>query len=127
MSYISTSQKSFYMLLTQTSFFGYYGGYYGITGVIPCPVEQKARKGTKAGEERFKGRQGKAQRQARKGTKAGKEWYKGRQGMAQRQSRKGTKAMHKGKVQRQARKGTKVGEERHKGSKGKVPGYKGGR
>ncbi len=28
------------MLLAQTSFFGYYGGYYGITGVIPCPGRQ---------------------------------------------------------------------------------------
>jgi hypothetical protein len=28
------------MLLAQTSFFGYYIGYYGITGVIPCPGEQ---------------------------------------------------------------------------------------
>jgi hypothetical protein len=32
------------MLLAQTSVFGYYIGYYGITGVIPCPGEHyKAR------------------------------------------------------------------------------------
>jgi hypothetical protein len=30
------------MLLAQTSLFGYYIGYYGITEVIPCPVEQSA-------------------------------------------------------------------------------------
>ena len=35
------------MLLAQTSFFGYYGGYYGITGVIPCPGEHG---GTKVGQ-----------------------------------------------------------------------------
>ncbi len=29
------------MLLAQTSIFGYYGGYYGITGVIPCPGRQE--------------------------------------------------------------------------------------
>jgi hypothetical protein len=29
------------MLLAQTSFLGYYIGYYGITGVIPCPGEQR--------------------------------------------------------------------------------------
>jgi hypothetical protein len=28
------------MLLAQTSFFRYYNGHYGITGVIPCPGEQ---------------------------------------------------------------------------------------
>jgi hypothetical protein len=33
----------------------------------------QAMKGSKAGNERHKGRQGKAQRQARKGTRAGKE------------------------------------------------------
>jgi hypothetical protein len=36
-------------------------------------VHRQARKGTKAGKERYKGRQGKVQRQVRKGRKAGKE------------------------------------------------------
>ncbi len=42
-------------------------------------AQRQPRKGTKAGKERRKGRQGKAQRQARKGTKAGKERHKSRQ------------------------------------------------
>ncbi len=82
-----------------------------IDNLIDAKESELLRKGTKAGLERQKGRQGKVQSQAKKGTKSGKERYKGRQG----------------KAQRQARKGTKAGKERHKGRQGKAQsGYPGG-
>ena len=53
-------------------------------------AQGQARKGTRAGKKRHKGRQEKAQRQARTGTRAGKKRHKGRQENAQRQDMKGT-------------------------------------
>ncbi len=69
---------------------------------IGTKKERQARKGTNAGKERHKGRQGMAHLQAWKGKRAGKERHKGRQGNTQK------------KAGRQARIGTKVGEEKYK-------------
>jgi hypothetical protein len=46
-------------------------GLEGTLGLVGTLVQRQARKGTKAGKKRYKGRQEKVQRQARKVTKAG--------------------------------------------------------
>ncbi len=39
--YININPSGYFALLAKTTVFGYYNGYYGITGVIPCLGSQK--------------------------------------------------------------------------------------